>query len=643
MKRAQIDALMGAHRQRAHVVSSLHVLCQAVLEPDDHAFLQEHIDALGGADFLRWLSRCQGVSKAPVIRALASLAERDLHQFRFEILGSGDRFLDEHDWAELAELLWGKAPPDIERALLARTAGCSIYRALLHPTPWSPGEELTAAELGAEGSEGGGGAGAAGAGAAVASPGVAGARASPGVAGAGEGSLGTEARAGAGRGREGPAGGRGTPSAGAVGRALAERVAAAFEDVPGQPSIRLLRELFPIRHDERACRRRLQGPAPAAVGAAHLIWEIDRAGLMDQVGWPFALLPASTRFLCEAGADEGGAAALREAYIRHRALALPGDAVRLGRAWYAAQLVAAVGRGVPWLALLREVPESMRASLPEAAPELRARVAREARELPLPLALSARQLVPWAIDLPSLVAIAQRDARSSERDWGPSIAGFPPELAGAVMERARASPRGEERACLLEWLGQREVPRRQLVELAVESLGESEVCRAMIAWVARQLGSRSAWEQHGPRVIKLLIDRGCYSDLGDLLTLSWSEVGSDSGGGRAGEGEVPKGFKEALHFAFASALLEATRQALDAGAIDRATAGLSALACLDPPSRLSRALHAIGQRPDLPEEVRQLISINAGMVKHGDGRDASLQGAIAAVHVLADALVPAPR
>lgn len=576
MKRAQIEALMVAHRQRAHAVASLHVLCQPALEQDDHAFLQAHIDALGGADLLRWLSRCQsqGLSKAPVLRALASLAMSDPQQFRFEIIGSGERFLDEHDWAELAELLWGKVPADIARAVLCRTSGCDIYRALLRPAMWEPDGPLDLASFGAEPAEV---------------------------------------------------------------ESLARMVSEAFEDAPGQPPLRLARELFAIRYDERACRLRLQGPAPIAVGAAHMLWEIERAGLMSLVGWPFALLPQVTRFLCElVPADRGGREALREAYVRHVALTLPGEAVTLGRAWYVAQLAAAVERGVSWPQVLREVPASVRDSLRDGAPELRARIEREAGSLPVAVALSVRQLLPWAIDEESLAAMALVEARHAQPDWAPSIAGFPQALREAVIARVKHSPRGAERASLLDWLKQHGVGRKTLVEMAVDSLVSSEVSLAIVAWLARQLATRTAWEQHGPRTVGVLIERGCYAELGDLLTLSWSEAREE--GEADGERQVPSGFREALHWAFSLALIALTKRALEERCLEQAAAALSALACLDPPSRLSRSLHELGRRADLSDDVRELLSINAGMVRHGAAREASLQGAIAAVHVLADTL-----
>jgi hypothetical protein len=80
-----------------------------------------------------------------------------------------------------------------------------------------------------------------------------------------------------------------------------------------------------------------------------------------------------------------------------------------------------------------------------------------------------------------------------------------------------------------------------------------------------------------------------------------------------------------------------TQEALAAGDEPRAMAALSALACLDPPSRISRAVHALRRAPGATAEVAALIAVNERLVKHSDARDASLEGVVAALHAIADA------
>ena len=89
--------------------------------------------------------------------------------------------------------------------------------------------------------------------------------------------------------------------------------------------------------------------------------------------------------------------------------------------------------------------------------------------------------------------------------------------------------------------------------------------------------------------------------------------------------------------AFAFVLIDLAREALIRGDQERALAALSALACLDPPSRVSRAVHELGRLSGAGPDALDLIAINERLVKHSDARDASLEGVIAALHAIADA------
>src|SRR6185369_1930929 len=105
--------------------------------------------------------------------------------------------------------------------------------------------------------------------------------------------------------------------------------------------------------------------------------------------------------------------------------------------------------------------------------------------------------------------------------------------------------------------------------------------------------------------------------------------------GRGGD-DPPRGLLEAIQVAFALALIGMTREALTQGDEPRAMAALSALACLDPPSRVSRAVHEL-RRASASADVADLIAVNERLVKHSDARDASLEGVVAALHAIADA------
>jgi hypothetical protein len=142
-------------------------------------------------------------------------------------------------------------------------------------------------------------------------------------------------------------------------------------------------------------------------------------------------------------------------------------------------------------------------------------------------------------------------------------------------------------------------------------------------------------------ILSALLSRGACSELAELFAQSWSAAGEgDRRAPERGEGaglpgkETPAGFREAVHGAFALALLRQARAEAEAGQEDAALRALSALACLDPPSRLNPVLHDLARSGAASGAVRELIELNAGLVKHGSGREATLQGVIAAVHVL---------
>jgi hypothetical protein len=78
------------------------------------------------------------------------------------------------------------------------------------------------------------------------------------------------------------------------------------------------------------------------------------------------------------------------------------------------------------------------------------------------------------------------------------------------------------------------------------------------------------------------------------------------------------------------------REKLTASNTDQAMVYLSALACLDLPTRLSRSIHDLLRAPGTEGEVRTLIEMNVRLVKRDRGRQASFEDIVAAIHCLAD-------
>lgn len=226
-----------------------------------------------------------------------------------------------------------------------------------------------------------------------------------------------------------------------------------------------------------------------------------------------------------------------------------------------------------------------------------------------------------------------REPPPEAEDWSPNITRFPASFKDAVLAKARSTPRGDERAILLEWLEQQSVARKTLISLAAESLQSGKIAGSLLTWLSKQLANRTAWDREGIVVLVALIERRAFPEISDLFTFAWNEASASP------EEEVSRGFLTSVQAAFALALIHVTREALTTDRPERAMAALSALACLDPPSRVSRAIHELRQLPGLGEEVLHLIEVNERLVKHSDARDASLEGIVAAVHALADAFV----
>lgn len=416
MRKAEIDALVLAHRGRARPVAFFYVLRQPALEPDDHAFLSQHINELGASDLMRWRARCEPGYTGVIIEELARLAIETPVHFKHEVLNLPRFELEEEEWIELAERLRGKVPAEIYERVLAR---CK---------------------------------------------------------------------------RE-PA-----------------RRASDFMFTPGV----------------------IRSPEPP---------------LLD---------------------DEDG-----------------------------------LSPGLP------EEPG-------------------ETRVLSMRRLLAAREAGAVRIEDEALCELALARARVSGEDWSAGILEFPAMLKEAVLEKVRRTPRGAERANLLSWLEVHSVPRAVLIGIALESVRADAISYAELSWLTQKLTTRTAWDRHGLETLSALMAKRAFAEVSELIAVTWSEAGRDAK-------EVPRGFLEAIQVAFALTLLGMTREALTDGDEPRALATLSALACLDPPSRVSRPVHDLRRFTGVSPAVEELIAVNERLVKHSNSREASLEGVVAALHAIADA------
>lgn len=253
------------------------------------------------------------------------------------------------------------------------------------------------------------------------------------------------------------------------------------------------------------------------------------------------------------------------------------------------------------------------------------------RRLSMPRLIAARASGSLQIDDDTLRALAMDRACHGAEDWSRGVRELPPILIDAVFEKARRTQRGPERVNLLTWLEAHDAPRAELVEMVIDAARAGTISHPEVVWLSRKLVTRTAWDKHGFAALSALVHARGFGEISELIALSWSEATRSSG-------DVGRGFMEAIQAAFAMTLLSVAREALDRGDEARALSTLSALICLDPPSRVSRAVHELRRYPGLSPEVVELIGVNERLVRHSDARDASLEGVVAALHAIADAL-----
>jgi hypothetical protein len=255
----------------------------------------------------------------------------------------------------------------------------------------------------------------------------------------------------------------------------------------------------------------------------------------------------------------------------------------------------------------------------------------ETRHRSMPQIIAARESGDLRMDDKALLALATERALHGTEDWSRGVRELPALLKEAVLEKARRTPRGAERVNLLAWLEAHDAPRAMLVEIVIEAIRAGAISHPEIVWLSRKLVTRTAWDRHGLAALSALLSARAFGEISELIALSWGEAARE-------RGDVPQGFVEAIQVAFAMTLIGLAREALEAGDEGRALSTLSALICLDPPSRVSRSVHELRRFEGSGPEVRELIRVNERLVKHSDARDASLEGVVAALHAIADSL-----
>lgn len=224
-----------------------------------------------------------------------------------------------------------------------------------------------------------------------------------------------------------------------------------------------------------------------------------------------------------------------------------------------------------------------------------------------------------------------------DTDWSPSVSRLQPSFRDAVLDKARKTPRGDERAVLLEWLEHQGTPRAALVGVAAGAIRDGrEISASVLAFLAKRLSDPSAWQVEGVELLGALIERRAFSELSDLVTFTANEASSSSPGGA---GAAPPALIGAMQGAFARALLAAARGSVESSRPERAAAALASLACLDlhadTVSALKELRGSVGEGAD--PHVLALLALNERRAQKGGEHASSLEGVIASIHAFADA------
>ncbi len=454
MRKAEIDALVRAHKNRAQPVAFFHILRQPTLEADDHSFLGDHIDELGATDLLRWRARCEKGKTSAIVEQLARIAQKDPSLFKHEVLDAPGLVFDESEWDQLIELSKHAVRDDVRRRIVARGLVIDDEPAPSRPVPLAP-------------------------------------------------------------------------------------------------------------------------PTDEMVDLSSFFDDLDDGegsfGAFDETGGAF-FAPRSGLEETRGAAERAKQAALeakRQAYARELGNASLGEILELGRS----------------------------------APEL--------------------------IDDDTLVFLAKECALREGEDWSTLVGDLPEILRDVVLDKAKRSPRGMERAALLEWLAERKTPRDALMGAVLDALSAEPA--SVIPFAARRLSTRTMWDRHGRDVIACLLAARAFSELSELVTLSLAE------GKKAKENAESK-LLDAIQLSFGAVLVDRSSEALSAGEGERALALLSALACLSPPARLGPSLRALVEASGGRDDIARLVALSLRRTKQRKSCPPSLEDVVAAIHVLADAL-----
>ncbi|WP_437692693.1 hypothetical protein [Sorangium sp. So ce176] len=269
--------------------------------------------------------------------------------------------------------------------------------------------------------------------------------------------------------------------------------------------------------------------------------------------------------------------------------------------------------------------------------DLKQELAARSRGLPVLPATRVHAQAPWLLDEATLVAIAEARAEEPGERWyrWTDEVDLPASVAPAGRRRARVVADEREFLALARWLARHGNPPADLVSLALDRIVQRPMAHdamdKLMRWLATVLSSRTLWEQHGPRVMEVLVQQKAWAAIYKLMRDSARQP-DPATGEAASRPKLLAAMREAL----AVVLLRRLRAAIQVSDAEAASAALQALVALHPPSRLSRKLYDLKGLPLPSPEVSELLALNLRLLRKRTTREASLSDIDAALSLLAD-------
>ena len=268
--------------------------------------------------------------------------------------------------------------------------------------------------------------------------------------------------------------------------------------------------------------------------------------------------------------------------------------------------------------------------------DLKQELAVHSRHLPVLSAVTLHEAAPWLLDEATLVAIAEARAEDPGEPWCRwSGVDVPACLAPAVRRRARLVAGEQEFLALARWLAGHGERPADLVSLALDRIQQrpptDNTMEELMGWLGTVLASRRLWEQHGPRVMEVLVQQKAWMAIYKLMRDSFRRPDP------ARSEPVPRAkLLGAMQEALAVVLLRRVKAEIQASNAEAASASLQALVALHPPSRLSLKLHELRRLPSPSSEVSELLELNLRLLRNGTTRDATLSDVDTALSLLAE-------